>query len=118
MKDIAPKILRQRLLIEATYDITVSEETIKTFLLELAKHLDMRTYGDPLIYSPKGKGKKMNQGFDAFIPLIDSGFSLYVWTAQNFLSLVMYTCKKFENDKAIAFTENFFKAPQIEHKIF
>ncbi|OGQ17823.1 MAG: hypothetical protein A3B70_08355 [Deltaproteobacteria bacterium RIFCSPHIGHO2_02_FULL_40_11] len=118
MKNIAPEILRQRLLIEAKYSVKVSKKTIKKFFFGLAKHLNMKVYGDPIIFSPGGEGKKINQGYDAFIPLIDSGFSLYIWSNAKFLSLVIYTCKSFEESEAIQYTHVFFKTRKMVHLKF
>lgn len=54
-------------------------EAIEDYLCGLAEALALRTYGRPIIHAPEGQGKEENEGFDAFIPLIDSGISLYVW---------------------------------------
>jgi len=108
-KNIAPDIFRQRLLIEGFWTTDVNEEIIKTFLTELAGTLDLRTYGDPIVFAPdSGMGKDENSGWDAFVPLIDSGISAYFWSKQSFLSVVIYTCKGFDADKSIAFTKSFF----------
>ena len=109
MKNIAPEIFRQRLLIEGYYTIDVEEQDVERYLLEIAAHLDLRTYGDPIIFSPAaGMGREENAGFDAFVPLIDSGISLYVWSKAQFFSVVIYTCKGFDEQTAIDFTRNFF----------
>ena len=109
MENIAPDIFRQRLLVEGFYTINVEADVIKTFLLGLATALDLRTYGDPIVFSPaSGMGRDENAGYDAFVPLIDSGISAYVWTEHQFFSVVLYTCKGFEKDNAIQFIERFF----------
>ena len=108
MENIAPDILRQRLLIEAYFTIEVDKEKVEAFLKGLAAHLDLRTYAEPTIFSPESLGKEENQGFDAFIPLIDSGISLYVWCEKQFLSTVLYTCKSFDCDKAVEYTKAYF----------
>lgn len=109
MKNIAPHIFRQRLLMEAFYTIEVTQENLSAFLLDLASHLNLRTYGGPAIFSPApGMGKEDNQGFDAFLPLIDSGISAYIWSKSKFFSVVLYTCKGFDESAAIAFTKNYF----------
>ncbi len=71
MKNIAPQITRQRLLIEANYTIEVNEQTIKDYFSQLASKLALSVYGEPIIHSPSGEGKDVNQGYDAFVPLID-----------------------------------------------
>ncbi len=109
-KDIAPDIFRQRLLIEGFWTIDVDEDVVKNYLLGLADHMGFRTYGDPIIFAPaSGMGKEENAGYDAFVPLIDSGISAYFWSARKFFSGVIYTCKGFENEKAAVYTKDFLK---------
>ena len=110
MKNLAPNIFRQRLLLEAFYTTRMNEELLEKYLLNLAKHLNLRTYGKPVIFTPASSiGKKENAGYDAFVPLIDSGISAYVWTRARFLSILIYTCKGFDEPEAIAFTRQYFE---------
>jgi hypothetical protein len=120
MKNIAPEIFRQRLLIEAFFTIDVTAGIVREFMLGLAKHLHLRTYGEPIVFSPaSGMGKGENQGFDGFVPLIDSGISVYIWTGPKFLSVVLYTCKGFDTHEALKFTEDFFHIKtELVHQIF
>ena len=118
MKDLAPEIVRQRLLIEGRYRSEMSAERVETYLTGVASHLALRTYGKPIIHSPQGTGKAENEGFDAFIPLIDSGISLYVWSSANFFSVVLFTCKAFDSTMAVSFTKEYFDADEIEHTAF
>ena len=114
MRNLAPTIIRQRFLIEGFYQIKVNEEIIKNYFTEITKALSLKMYGEPIIFSPSGVGKSENQGYDAFVPLIDSGISLYVWSSAKFLSLIIYTCKSFDNDIALKVTKEFFKIEEIE----
>jgi S-adenosylmethionine decarboxylase len=108
MRDLAPQIVRQRLLIEAIFTVDVDEAFVDRFLHGLAEHLDLRTYGQATIVAPGGAGRDENQGFDAFLPLIDSGISLYVWTASRFLACVLFTCKSFDAERAVTFLNKSF----------
>jgi len=108
-RSIAPEIFRQRLLIEGYFTRQVDEGIIRDYLLDLARHLNLRTYGEPVIFAPGADaGKAENAGYDAFVPLIDSGISGYFWTGPSFLSIVLYTCKGFDEAKAIAFAREAF----------
>ena len=118
MKDIEPRVFRQRMLIEAKIGIEVRAETVKEFLNGIADHLDLKVYGEPVVYSTGGLGKEINQGFDGFVPLIDSGISISVWVPVNFIAVLVHTCKKFDPEKAAKFTKEFFKATQIASKEF
>ena len=118
MRDLAPDIIRQRLLIEGFFSIQVDRNTVERYLVTLAAHLSLRTYGQVVVHAPTGAGKVENEGFDAFIPLIDSGISLYVWTRRRFFAAVLFTCKPFSVSEALAFTRDYFSASQIEHAAF
>ena len=118
MKDLAPEITRQRLLIEGHYSIEVTEERVREYLSGLAGHLDLRTYGEATVHSTGGAGRAENQGYDAFIPLIDSGISIYVWSESRFFASLLFTCKEFDNDRAVGFTREYFGAGEIVHSEF
>ncbi|PSB11686.1 hypothetical protein C7B62_04635 [Pleurocapsa sp. CCALA 161] len=109
IKNLAPNIFRQRLLIEGFYTIDVDKKSIEKYLFNVAEHLGLKTYGNPIIFAPaSGMGKKENTGYDAFIPLIDSGISTYFWSEAKFFSIVIYTCKGFNEQAAIGFTREYF----------
>jgi hypothetical protein len=108
--NIAPGIFRQRLLIEGFFAREIDEQAVRDYLLGIAAHLGLRTYGDPVVFSPgAGTGRAENAGFDAFVPLIDSGISGYFWTTQKFLSVLLYTCKGFDERAALAYTRTYFE---------
>jgi hypothetical protein len=52
MRDLAPDIVRQRLLIEGLFDIEVDSTMVERYLVELAAHLSLRTYGKPIVHAP------------------------------------------------------------------
>ena len=118
MRDLAPDIVRQRLLIEGIYSNDINREAVASYLLGIASHLGLKTYGNPIIHTPNGIGKAENEGFDAFIPLIDSGISLYVWSASKFFAAVLFTCKAFDTDRALSYTAEVFGASELEYNLF
>ena len=118
MKDLAPDIFRQRLLIEGYYSGDIDGAAVEKYLVDVAAALGLRTYGHPIVHAPEGLGKAENQGYDAFIPLIDSGISLYVWSARNFFATVLFTCKSFDVERALSFTQDYFGAREIAHHSF
>lgn len=110
MENIAPDIVRQRLLIEGFFERNITREVLRDYMYGIAAHLNLKTYGEPTIFTPSGMGKEENQGFDAFIPLIDSGISAYVWSKSKFFSVILYTCKNFDSQAAIDYTKEYFQA--------
>ena len=118
MKNLAPNIKRQRLLIEGFYTIGADRKTIQSYFKAITSRLKLKMYGKPIIFSPGGGGKKINQGYDAFVPLIDSGISVYVWSNAKFFSAVIYTCKDFDEKKAIETTKKFWKIKEVASQSF
>jgi hypothetical protein len=118
MRDLAPDITRQRILIEGHFSIKVDEQVIRSFFETLTSDLDLRTYGVPTVFAPGGEGREENEGYDAFAPLIDSGISLYVWSRPRFLSVVAFTCKHFDELTAVQTTSSFFGIADAEWTSF
>ena len=118
MEDLAPGIVRQRLLMEGFYGVDVDEGIIDRYFVTLTTALDLRTYGAPTIFSPRGQGQLQNQGYDAFVPLVDSGISLYVWSGSRFLSVVVFTCKRFDTARAVEVTRAFFRTGKLAYQEF
>ncbi|MFC6635337.1 S-adenosylmethionine decarboxylase [Microbulbifer taiwanensis] len=118
MKNIAPSITRKRLLIEGYYSREIGEHEVEEFLTSIASKLSLKFYGSPIVHVPESLGKEENQGFDAFLPLIDSGISIYVWTKSQFFAIVLFTCKNFSSETAIEFTREYMLASEIVSKDF
>ena len=118
MKDLAPELYRQRLLIEGKYEIEVQVDTINRFFDTLVSGLGMNAAGDAVVNSSLGQGQPKNQGIEAFLPLIESGVAVYTWQSARFLSIIIYTCKAFEKEKALQIVKNFFQLSQMEYKSF
>ncbi|HEY5884745.1 MAG TPA: S-adenosylmethionine decarboxylase [Pyrinomonadaceae bacterium] len=115
---IAPEVFRKRLLVEGYYGIDVTADTVREYFLDLTSQLNLRTYGDPIVHKTSGAGKDANEGFDGFVPLIDSGIYLSVWSNSRFLSTIIYTCAEFDEDKAIQIVKTFFQLSEFEAAIF
>jgi S-adenosylmethionine decarboxylase len=118
VRDLAPHVLRQRLLVEGYYAVELTRERLAEYLLGVAAHLGLKAYGEPTIHSPAGLGRAENQGFDAFLPLVDSGIAAYVWSSARFFSIVLYTCKRFDEAAAVRYTREFFGADEVESLAF
>ena len=118
MAKFAPQITRQRLLIEGYYRAKIGRREIGRYFRMITTQLKLRMYCKPIIFSPAGMGKGENQGYDAFAPLIDSGISGDVWSGANFASIVVYTCKGFDEKAAVNVTRKYFKIGKVHSKSF
>jgi S-adenosylmethionine decarboxylase len=118
LTDIAPDIFRKRLLFEGYFTVKVSAETVRKYFSHITTELGLRTYGDPIVHETRGAGKDVNEGFDGFVPLIDSGIYISVWVNPKFLSTIIYTCGEFDSETAVNAVKNFFQISEFQAAIF
>jgi hypothetical protein len=115
MSRIAPEIFRKRMLVEGYFERElVDEQTLLDYLTMITSGLGLRTYADPIVHKTSGQGKAANEGYDAFVPLIDSGIYVAVWSGARFVSCVLYTCAEFDETKATELTRDFFRLSEHE----
>jgi len=113
VKNLAPMILRQRLVVEGTCPEAISDSDIKDFLSTLSDKLKMETVLDPVTH------ESTRYGWAGWIHWENSGAHFYAWDQPMlFFSVDIYTCKEFDTDVAVDFTREYFKADKIEHKSF
>lgn len=115
---IAPEIFRKRLLVEGFFSRDVDAETLREYFVHVTSELGLRAYAAPIIHSTSGQGKAMNQGYDAFVPLVDSGIYIAVWSGLGFLSTILYTCADFDEDRAVLLVRDFFDLRDHQASLF
>lgn len=72
----------------------------------------------PFIIYTDAKKYPSKAGLSGWIPVVDSGISIHTIIPTNFISIDIYTCKKFDPKKIEKFTIEFFKPKKIEKKFF
>jgi len=113
MRDLAPTIYRQRLVIEGCPADPIDASEIKEYLTALSSVIDMY----PLIEPVTHRSDKF--GWAGWIHWETSGAHFYAWeTPFLFFSVDIYTCKAFDPEEATAFTKKFFNVESIEYKEF
>jgi len=101
MRRLAPEIFRKRLLIEGYFARQgLDAQAIRVYFTAITSRLGLRTYGEPIVHQTSGQGKATNEGYDAFVPLIDSGIYVCVWSVRRFASVILYTCAEFDEAAA------------------
>jgi hypothetical protein len=119
MPRIAPEIFRKRLLIEGYFAREdLDEQVIREYFTSITAQLGLRTYGEPIVHHTSGQGKAVNEGYDAFVPLIDSGIYVCVWSGPRFASVILYTCADFDEGRATELTKDFFALTQWDTAVF
>lgn len=110
-KNLAPNLIRQRLIIEGTTEDIVKPDQIKSYLLELAKVSDMVVLEEPVVYTAH------EMGYGDWIHWKSSGAHFYSYpTNPPLFTVDTYTCKSFSIEKVIEFTKKYFKAKEVVWK--
>jgi hypothetical protein len=108
VEDLAPTIYRQRLIVEGTRNKPITSQHIKRYLSELSRILDMHALTKPVTH----RSRKF--GWAGWIHWETSGCHFYAWDEPYpFFSADIYTCKKFDDQDAVTFTQDFFEAEQV-----
>jgi S-adenosylmethionine decarboxylase len=111
MRDLAPAIYRQRLVIEGYPADPIDDEHIRDYLSELSTVLDMNALTTPVTH------RSDRYGWAGWIHWETSGAHFYAWEQPLlFFSVDIYTCKTFRSDEASHFTQKFFNATEIACK--
>ena len=111
--ELAPEILRQRLVIEGIPARPVDDEQIRRYLSALSREVDMVQLLEPVTH------RSDLYGWAGWIHWETSGAHFYAWEQPRlFFSVDIYTCKAFDPDVAVAFTQEFFSAGTIVAKSF
>jgi S-adenosylmethionine decarboxylase len=109
--DLAPSILRQRLVIEGLVEHEISDRDITTYLARLSDVCGMTVLAEPVTH------RSDRYGWAGWIHWESSGAHFYAWAEpEPFFSVDIYTCKAFSPVSAIKFTAEFFSATAISAK--
>ncbi len=112
-RDLAPEIVRQRLVIEGIPARPVSDEQIRRYLSALSREVDMVQLLEPVTH------RSDLYGWAGWIHWETSGAHFYAWEQPRlFFSVDMYTCKAFDVDTAVSFTRRFLDAGTVVAKSF
>ncbi|MEK7134776.1 MAG: S-adenosylmethionine decarboxylase [Patescibacteria group bacterium] len=116
-KNLAPKIVRQRVIIEGITKDLVMPDQIRKYLNALAKVTGMEITFPPMVY------KAHELGYGGWVRWRTSGCVFYSYsmdsplpTKNPFFTVDCYTCKPFDVKKAAEFTRTFFNAIELVWK--
>lgn len=109
MRELAPTIHRQRMVIEGHVEHSISESEIVGYLAKLSDVLGMTTLLEPVTH------RSDTYGWAGWIHWETSGAHFYAWDEPRpFFSVDIYTCKEFDALAAARFTASYFEASDIE----
>jgi len=111
--DLAPSILRQRLVIEGLTREPISAVVISGYLSALSEVCGMVSLIEPVTHRSDAFG------WAGWIHWETSGAHFYAWEhPRPFFSVDIYTCKSFDPAKAVAFTEDYLRTECVVGRSF
>lgn len=84
------------------------------FLEDLVAELKMTQQSPPYIFRSDGKKYPDKAGLSGWVPLIESGVQIHTLVPKNFISIDVYSCRKFEIDNLKKFVEKYFHPREVE----
>ena len=112
MKDLAPDIIRQRMVVEGTLRPPASfgGEKMTRYCNDISPALKMTPVTAPVCSYDD------DYGWCAYMHWKESGVHMYAWDKHDppFFSVDIYTCKQFDPVDAINFTRRFFRTDLID----
>jgi S-adenosylmethionine/arginine decarboxylase-like enzyme len=113
MRDLAPSIYRQRLVVEGYPKEPIDDAKIKAYLSELSSQIEMKQLIEPVTH------RSDKFGWAGWIHWETSGAHFYGWEQPMlFFSVDIYTCKAFDPQTVIDYTKRYFDTDDIEYKEF
>ena len=109
-KDLAPDICRQRIVIEGTLHNPFKAEDMDRYCREMTKVLNITAATAPFCnYDP-------DYGWCAYVHWKESGMHVYAWDDRKpcFFSVDVYTCRAFDPETPVKYSEEFFGDNLIE----
>lgn len=107
-KNLAPDLVRQRLIMEGTTAHIIKPPQIRRYLNALARVTKMEILSPPKVYSAH------EMGYGAWVHWKTSGAVLYSYpTTPPLFTVDCYTCKPFDTKRAADFTKRFFRAKEL-----
>ena len=116
-KDLAPGLVRQRVVIECTTPELVGPGEIKDYLVKLSQTVNMKPLSEPFAYPATGRDGTF-MGWGGWLHWVTSGVHVYSYpTIPPLFTVDAYTCKPFSVDEAVEFTRDYFKTIEIVWKV-
>ena len=85
-----------------------------SFLEKLVEKLGMKKQSPPYIFRSDSTEYPDKAGLSGWIPLIESGIQIHTLTPKDFISIDIYSCKKFSLELVEEFAKDYFSAKEVE----
>ena len=115
MKDLEPRVYRQRLIIEGHFSVNFTADKIKQYLSGLSELLKMTVFTGPYCWPPDKRSHPEIQLVDlnGFIAWKESGCHVYAFSQTTFFTADIYSCKPFNVKKVLDYTRQFIDSKDM-----
>jgi S-adenosylmethionine decarboxylase len=84
------------------------------FLEDIVVKLNMMKQSPPFIFKSDNIQYPDKAGLSGWVPLIESGIQIHTLTPKNFISIDVYSCRKFETADITDFVRGYFAPENVE----
>ncbi|MBI5734009.1 MAG: S-adenosylmethionine decarboxylase [Candidatus Kerfeldbacteria bacterium] len=95
-----------------------SLEICYNFLDKITDIMKTHKQAPPYIIFTDGKKYPDKAGLSGWVPIVESGVSIHTLTVTNFITIDVYSCKKFDQKKIKNFIFRIFKPKKYDTKYF
>jgi S-adenosylmethionine decarboxylase len=88
-----------------------------SYLDKMVDFIDMTKQEPPTIFRTDRKLFPDKAGLSGWVPLVESSIVIHTLSGHNYISIDVYSCKKFDPKKVIAFTKKYFSPKKIEKQL-
>ena len=107
-KDLAPEIVRQRMVIEGTPTEPIGADDIARYLTGLSEVCQMTLLIEPVTH------RSDRFGWAGWVHWESSGAHFYGWEQPRlFFSVDIYTCRAFDAERVVEYTSDFFRPTEL-----
>lgn len=84
------------------------------FLEDLVVKLQMKKQSPPFIFRSDASMYPEKAGLSGWVPIIESGIQIHTLIPKNFISIDVYSCRKFSTDHISEFAQKYFECKEVE----
>ncbi|MBI4037916.1 adenosylmethionine decarboxylase [Candidatus Curtissbacteria bacterium] len=91
------------------------KKSLSRLLENLPKQLKMRILRKPIV-ADISSDRYPHTGYSGFVILLESHISFHTWPEENYVALDVYSCKDFDEKKAVQYIKKFFGVKNLKVK--
>lgn len=87
-----------------------------SYLNNMVDFIGMKKQAPPSIFRTDRKSFPDKAGLSGWVPLADSSIVIHTLSKKNYISIDVYSCKAYSQEKVIEFTKRYFEPKKMERQ--